>query len=207
MIVAFFIIIAGVGGLWYLNKSSTLPTPDGTARTGTISVASKNDRTVTFNTSVDCSDVPAGLADENINFIDFGDGSSTQNVNCETSSFSHTFSSAGSYTVNLYTAAYGTTDIVNSTKRELAQVNVMISGGTTSSGSYTLSDVASVTKRNVDPIPSAIDDEYTEYTITLKNGTKYGVKVYGNATLSMNEQGFRNTGYTGDVQALMKIAG
>lgn len=69
---------------------------------------------------------------------------------------------------------------------------------------YDLDDVKSVTSLFVDPIRIAADDEYTEYTITLKSGTVRKVKV--NIFAGIHEPSFRETGYTGDIQALIDMA-
>ena len=71
---------------------------------------------------------------------------------------------------------------------------------------YTLADVQSVTKSFVDPIPSAIDDEYTLYIIYLKSGNKYRVEASGMELSSIVTAKFRATGYTGDVNKLMAMA-
>lgn len=63
---------------------------------------------------------------------------------------------------------------------------------------YTIDDVASVTLETVDPIPAAVDDEYTAYTITLDDGTTHTVQVYGMATREMNDNSLYRTGYSGD---------
>jgi hypothetical protein len=70
--------------------------------------------------------------------------------------------------------------------------------------SYTLRDVKSVTSKYVDPIANAADDEYTLYTITLKNGTKHEVRR-GFAPAEVFEHAIEATGYTGDIQALLKL--
>ena len=75
-----------------------------------------------------------------------------------------------------------------------------------STAAYTLDDVVSVTTRAVDPIPGAIDDEYTLFTITLKNGTSRSVNVYGFSPFSMKEEAFVKSGFTGNVEKLMSLA-
>lgn len=70
---------------------------------------------------------------------------------------------------------------------------------------YTLSDVKSVTSRAVDPIPLAIDDEYTLYTITLNDGVVHTVKK-GFTPQSIFDAAVRATGYTGDIAALIAKA-
>jgi hypothetical protein len=58
----------------------------------------------------------------------------------------------------------------------------------------------------VDPNPAAVDDEYTVYRITLKNGTRHEVRIPARTLQTVVVQEFRKTGYTGDVPALMKMA-
>ncbi|MEX0931215.1 MAG: hypothetical protein WDZ88_00530, partial [Candidatus Paceibacterota bacterium] len=71
-------------------------------------------------------------------------------------------------------------------------------------GTYTLDDVRSVAKRSVDPVPEAIDDEYLEYTITLKSGVVHVVK-WVHFSIDQ-EQEFFKTGFRGDVDALIAMA-
>lgn len=90
-------------------------------------------------------------------------------------------------------------------KSLLAQTWAEMKNGTPTAG-YSLSDVQTVTAVAVDPIAGAIDDEYTLYTITLKDGTKHEVKTYGMVPAESNERAFKATGYTGDVSKLMAMA-
>lgn len=76
----------------------------------------------------------------------------------------------------------------------------------TSTKPYTVSDVVTVVTINVDPIPNAIDDEYTEYTVTLKDGSRRVVAVHGFAPFEMNQNNFYASGFSGDVTLLMKMA-
>lgn len=71
---------------------------------------------------------------------------------------------------------------------------------------FALTDVKSVTQKQVDPIPNALDDEYTLYTITLKSGKVVEVKNYGFAPAEMNNKAFKDAGYTGDIAALKAMA-
>lgn len=71
--------------------------------------------------------------------------------------------------------------------------------------SYTLADVQSVTKKSVDPIPLAIDDEYTLYTVTLKSGKVHTFKR-GFTPLGAFENQVKATGYTGNIDALLALA-
>jgi len=76
---------------------------------------------------------------------------------------------------------------------------------TATDGSYGIGDIKSVISKYVDPIPNAVDDEYTEYTITLKDGTVHKVRV-GFLPQSVIEEMFRATGYTGSISALLALA-
>ncbi len=82
---------------------------------------------------------------------------------------------------------------------------IAIIGGVVTIASYTLADVKAVTKKTVDPIPTAIDDEYTLYRIVLLNGKVHEVKV-GFMPISYRDEQFRKTGYTGDIAKLMAMA-
>ena len=68
---------------------------------------------------------------------------------------------------------------------------------------YTIDDVLRVTRQEVDPIPSAADDEYSRYTIVLKDGTVRVAKVAGLMQWSAVERTFRETGYIGSVKELL----
>ena len=68
---------------------------------------------------------------------------------------------------------------------------------------YTISDVVTVTTKEVDPIPAAADDEYTEYTIVLKDGTVRVAKLPSMVPWPLVEKVFRETGYTGPVKELL----
>lgn len=66
---------------------------------------------------------------------------------------------------------------------------------------YGISDIASVTSRYVDPNPNMADEEYTLYSIILKNGTKFEVIASGFAPATAFEKSLRATGYTGTIAA------
>lgn len=72
--------------------------------------------------------------------------------------------------------------------------------------SYTLADVASVHSRVVNADQAAADGSYTLYTITLTSGDAVTVRVSGMMSQSMYASVFRDSGYTGDVQALLDMA-
>ena len=74
------------------------------------------------------------------------------------------------------------------------------------STTYGLTDVKSVTKKLVDPIPLAIDDEYVLYRIELKSAQVYEVKVFGNQLSTTRDANFKKTGYTGEVSKLLLLA-
>ena len=111
-----------------------------------------------------------------------------------TKKLTHTYAKAGSYIVRITYNAKGYSKTVTVPK-DITKVT-----------SFGLADVASVSIKQADPIPAAVDDEYTLYTITLKTGKVVEVKNYGNALASMNEKAFRDAGYTGDIAALKKMA-
>ena len=74
------------------------------------------------------------------------------------------------------------------------------------SQNYTIDDVKSVTYRDVDPLPEAVDDEYTEYVITLKNKVKHTVNRNHFAPADYFEKKVRETGYSGDIDELIEMA-
>jgi hypothetical protein len=75
---------------------------------------------------------------------------------------------------------------------------------TSSKKSFTIDDVKSVTKKAVDPIPQAIDDEYTLYIILLKSGKE--VKVKECRLCVDRNTAFKKAGYKGDVDDLRELA-
>jgi hypothetical protein len=112
------------------------------------------------------------------------------------------------YTVVLPTTSTSTattTEVTPTTPPVVSPVGPVVTP-VTKTADYTLSDVKSVTKRVVDSIPSAIDDEYTEYVITLKNGTVVTVDEVWFAPRDMQVKAFRDSGYIGDIDALIKLS-
>jgi len=71
---------------------------------------------------------------------------------------------------------------------------------------FTIKDVKSVTKKYVDPNEQMADEEYTLYTITLKNGKEVKVKECGFCAPNGRDEAFKKAGYRGDVEALRKMA-
>jgi hypothetical protein len=69
---------------------------------------------------------------------------------------------------------------------------------------FVLSDVSTVTSRSVDSSTSSNDDEYIEYTITLKKGAVIIVKGYaGDVTDYTRDKPFRKAGFKGDVSDII----
>ena len=68
---------------------------------------------------------------------------------------------------------------------------------------YTIDEVWSVAKRQVGQVPAVLDAGYTEYTITLKDGTVRVAKVLGMTEPREVDRIFRETGYIGSVKELM----
>jgi hypothetical protein len=71
---------------------------------------------------------------------------------------------------------------------------------------YDLKDVKTVTATKVNPSSTAVDDEYSLYTITLTDGTARTVKITGLMSSSIQLKLFKDTGYTGDVAKLRGLA-
>jgi peptidoglycan hydrolase-like protein with peptidoglycan-binding domain len=90
--------------------------------------------------------------------------------------------------------------------KTLTAINAQIGTKCGTVTSFTLSDVHTVVSRLVDPIKTAVDDEYTEYKIVLKRGGMVTVKMCGFCTQQMRDKAFRDAGYTGDIAALIKLA-
>ncbi len=76
----------------------------------------------------------------------------------------------------------------------------------TSQKKFGLKDIKKVTWKKVDPIPNAIDDEYSLYTIKLKSGQTVEVKVCGYCMSEDREAAFKKAGYHGDVTELTDLA-
>lgn len=56
---------------------------------------------------------------------------------------------------------------------------------------YGLTDIMSVTRKSVNPIILAIDDEYVLYRIVLKTAQVYEVKVFGNQLSTTRDTNFK----------------
>lgn len=131
--------------------------------------------------------------------IDWGDGNSEKVWGLGCSSVrqdievSHNYKSSGVYDVSFV-------DLSGRVAK------ILVSALAVSVESYTLSDVVKVEVKNVDPIREAIDDEYTLYTIHLKDGSIRTAEMYGMATWDMNQENFYRTGFSGDVQKLLEMA-
>jgi len=103
----------------------------------------------------------------------------------------HTYSEAGTYDIIL---SYG-----GDTQRHAVTVPV-------ETVIFDLEDVESVTSLWVDPNEMMADEEYTMYTVTLKNGTTVEINAGGFTTEEWRAQQFVAAGYTGDVSALTALA-
>ena len=71
---------------------------------------------------------------------------------------------------------------------------------------FGLDDIQTVTSLWVDPNEMMADEEYTIYTITLKDDTVVEVNAGGFTTQEWRDQQFVDAGYIGDVSALMALA-
>lgn len=69
---------------------------------------------------------------------------------------------------------------------------------------YTVADVSTVSAVYIDPEPMMADEEYTEYVITLENGTVHTVQV-GFMPMEMIAQRFSDTGFVGSYQDLIAL--
>tara|TARA_B100000745_G_scaffold299223_1_gene249547 strand:+ start:442 stop:1530 length:1089 start_codon:yes stop_codon:yes gene_type:complete len=72
--------------------------------------------------------------------------------------------------------------------------------------SYDIDDVVFVTTKYIDPIPQAIDDEYTQYTVTLADRTTRIFDIPWFAPRDMVHSNIFATGYTGEAEALIALA-
>lgn len=109
--------------------------------------------------------------------------------------------SIGDYERNL-TSAEAEEEVTTFKGIAVGEVHTMISKSVLTA--YTLADVKEVTKKTVDPIPTAVDDEYTLYRIVLISGKVHEVKV-GFMPISYRDEQFRKTGYTGDIAKLIAL--
>lgn len=71
---------------------------------------------------------------------------------------------------------------------------------------FDLEDVQSVTSLWVDPNEMMADEEYTLYTITLKDDSIIKINAGGFTTQEWRTQQFAEAGYTGDIAALTALA-
>lgn len=103
----------------------------------------------------------------------------------------HTYAQTGTYDVTL---SYGG-------ETEVHAVTVPGEPDT-----FDLADVQSVTSLWVDPNEMMADEEYTVYTVTLKDGSIVEINAGGFTTEEWRTQQFVEAGYTGDVSALIAMA-
>jgi hypothetical protein len=103
----------------------------------------------------------------------------------------HTYSEAGTYDIIL---SYG-----GDTERHTVTVPVK-------TDTFDLDDVQSVTSLWVDPNEMVADEEYTIYTVILKDGSTVEINAGGFTTEEWRTQQFVDAGYAGDIAALTALA-
>jgi hypothetical protein len=132
--------------------------------------------------------------------LDWGDGEKIsqepqEDVMCiqvlQDMSLEHTYEDEGTYTILLTHSG-----MTNSRKVDVPATVV----------NFDLDDVQTVTSLWVDPNEMMADEEYTIYTITLKDDTVVEVNAGGFTTQEWREQQFVDAGYTGDIDALIAMA-
>lgn len=132
--------------------------------------------------------------------LDWGDGEKVsqepqEDVMCiqvlQDMSLEHTYEEEGTYTIVLTHSG-----MTNSRKID---VPVTVTN-------FGLDDIQTVTSLWVDPNEMMADEEYTIYTITLKDDTVVEVNAGGFTTQEWRDQQFVDAGYIGDVSALMALA-
>ena len=84
-------------------------------------------------------------------------------------------------------------------------MNVLITN-TAATTTYTVADIEEVVSKYIDPNTLLADDEHTLYIITLKNGRQHLVKIFGLMLSEAKEQAFRDTGYSGSIDALLEMS-
>ena len=146
--------------------------------------------------------------------IEFGDGENSGKLTASSEGVietTHEYVSAGSYrgTLQSYAACMWEGEVrCMMAAIPLATVIVKVSndGADDTNSSYSIGDIASVSSEYVDPIANAIDDEYTQYTIELEDGTTHVVKVNGMLLEETIAQQFADTGFDGDYQDIIDMA-
>ena len=87
-----------------------------------------------------------------------------------------------------------------------AKLDALLANTGNATSSYALTDVLKITSRYVDPNAQVADEEYTQYRVTLNSGKRIAVRVFVRTIQGMSEKAFRDSGYTGDVPALIAKA-
>jgi PKD repeat protein len=146
--------------------------------------------------------------------LDFGDRSIKKRVK-DGDTVEHTYKKTGTFVARLLSRVGGSISLLkynHNVSGVLDTVKIIVSDeeedddSNDESSTFTISDVKSVTKKSVDPIPLAVDDEYSLYTITLKDGDIIRVKSCGFCTTQMREKLFTDKGFEGSVSELMSLA-
>ncbi len=73
--------------------------------------------------------------------------------------------------------------------------------------SWGIGEIIEITQKGVDPIPGAVDDEYTSYHVSLTDGTTRDIMVYPFSDRAMQVEAFTKSGYTGAIEALLALSG
>lgn len=184
------------------SKDEVDPVPTTpTASLFTNILTNKKTLTLTVTASQNSNQLPTVCGPISLGSITWGDGNqeTVYGLGCSSLqqdvTLTHEYKKDGSYTVTFTNLQH--TNIEQ--KITLSSVPVKVTP-------YTIGDVASVTSVNIDPIKMAIDDEYTLYTISLKNGAVHKVQVNGMVPREYINNDVYATGYTGDVEALFAKA-
>lgn len=177
------------GDVAALLKMAVKQTPAGDLKLAVKSL-STNKIEVTFSRSTPCTPYTIDWGDGKIDTIGVpATGVCVQVIN--TVKATHIYETTGTFTVKVTTG----------NKSGTYEVKVT---GIVPQAAYGLDDVKSVASKQVDPIPQAIDDEYTLFTVTLKDGTTREFKR-GWAPYETFEKAVRATGYTGDIAKLLAL--
>ena len=97
----------------------------------------------------------------------------------------------------------GNTHTISDAKYVCKKGEWIIKGSLPDVRKFDIDDIKMISKTVVDPIANAVDDEYTLYTIKLKNGRTLKVKMYGMVPQSWNEKKLKDVGYTGSYPDFM----
>ncbi len=166
---------------------------------------------VTFKTNYgDNSTLRPSASDAQDTMIDFGDGTEKLWVQCKVATgtttkkcgfvtsdnkttLEHTYAQKGNYVAKIIKTGGRCAGTCPTT--ELSKVSITVGSPTP----YAATDISKVTLKSFDPVPQAVDDEYGEYTIKLKNNTTFTLVAHfftGGIRLTQ----LKETGYTGTLE-------